>query len=111
MATPFAAAEARLGRALGARLANATARFNGSESVSGIFTSAAAISSVGQAGMFARQVTFACPAENIAGMLVDNGVAIEIDHPAATANHYVVKQRQPDETHTGWVSFVVEPRQ
>lgn len=111
MTVPFAAAEARLGRALGARLANATARFNGSEPIDGIFSSAAAVSSVGPVGVYARQITFACLADKLVGINAESGIALEIAHPAATAIFYTVKQRVPDELHTGWSSFVLEPRQ
>jgi hypothetical protein len=105
MATPFAAAELRLGRAVAARLANATASFGGGAAVSGIFDNSAEVVGLGSIGQVARQPRFAAPAASVAG--VAKGDSVVVTHPAAGAG-YVVAYRQPDELHTGWVTFLLE---
>jgi hypothetical protein len=108
MPAPFAAAEVRLGRAVAARLCNASAVFNGSGvSVFGIFNNAPRISNIGQVGMQARQPEFHTQSANVAGIV--KGSTVVVTHPAATAASYTVVQRLPDELHTGWAALVLEP--
>lgn len=107
MSTPFAALEARLGRATQARLANATASFNGGTAVAGMFNAAASASSVGTAGAYGRAVSFTCAVGDVVG-ITREGTTVVVSHPAATAPWYTIKSREPDDLHAGSVTFLLE---
>lgn len=109
MSNEFADPVASLGTSVMRQLRNATARFNGGDPVDGIFENQAEVSAVGGIGMFARAPRFRCLIADLP--LIDNGLAVEVSHPAATAPYYSIKQRVPDDLHRGWAGFWLEPRQ
>lgn len=107
MSALFAAAEVRLGRATHARLANCSVRINGGEPVSALFSNAPVTAPLGAAGVYARSPRLSLPAALVEA--VEEGMSVEVDSEAVSAQLYTVKARMPDELHTGMAMLLLEP--
>jgi hypothetical protein len=81
--TAFATAQQRLGASTIRRLANATAVVvPGGRSVEGIFTRRTVEASLGQSGMVALQVDFACLRADAQAAEIEDGTQLDITSPA-----------------------------
>lgn len=79
MSTAFATAQQRLGASTIRRLANATAVVvPGGQSVVGVLTRRAVEASMGQAGMIARQVDFACLLSDAQAAGIEEGTQLDL---------------------------------
>lgn len=110
MPPTFASAEARIGRAIAARLANARLVVSGSGTqVDGIFTRSPVVAPLGGLGMRSRDSRFECLAaagtELVDGATVTAYVGDQLVTPAGT---YKVRG-EPITTHEiGWLSVDLE---
>lgn len=97
-ATPFAAAEARLGAAITARLANARLVPEGGVAVPVVFSRPAQDMLLGQAGMQAHQL-LATGSAALLGDAVQRDTRVQVfydDQLTMAAGQYLVRQRDDD---------------
>lgn len=111
MPLPFASAEARIGRAIAARLSNARLVVAGSSTqVEGIFTRSPAMSPMGGLGMRSRDIRFECLAAAAGGELID-GQAVTAyvgDQIVTPAGSYLVRGEPTLNHETGMLSVDLE---
>lgn len=106
----FAAAEARIGRAIVARLCNARLGVEGGILIDGILTRAATASPVGSVGMRARDISFHCHHEAEAGQLAD-GLVVSLytaDNPNVPQGSYRVRGEPALSHETGLLAVELE---
>lgn len=110
MSAEFASPVAELGASVMRHLRNATAVFNDDgASVDCVFLDRPQVSAIGEPGMAARRIELRCLEADVSDIGAEASVVVS--HPGAAAPWYLVKHREPDNRHTGWVTFHVEPAQ
>lgn len=110
MPLAFAAAEARIGRAIKARLSNARMVVTAGPTVEGTFTRSAANSPLGGVGMKARDISFECQAEDLpAPVLPGAQVTVYVgDQLVTAAGVYLVRGEPTIQHETGRLRFDLE---
>ena len=103
MSTAFAAAEARLGSSIRARLGNASIRLADTSVVDGRLQNRGRDATVGM-GVAAREVDFTC-AQADAGDLAE-GDPVTLTYRGADAG-YLVAERLPEDVHLQEVTFML----
>jgi hypothetical protein len=108
-AAPFAQLEARVGRAISARLANGRLVPEGGVAVPVVFSRPAIVASIGQAGMQSREVQASVLTEHLTED-VQRGTRVAVFHDdqmALLAGEYFVRHRD-DDLETGMARLDLE---